>query len=164
MKTRHPATYIVTFLVVFGILYGLYHLAEPWLPAYYAALARLVCGLLGWIDPAVGCESNYLLYNGQRELVVVEGCDGVTFVILIIAAVLPFPASWRSKLLGLLWLLPAVLLLNWLRLVVLAVLRFYVPDWFDFAHVYLFQPVMIAFTLAIVAVWLASQGPRLDER
>jgi exosortase/archaeosortase family protein len=149
--------YVVAFFALFVLLYALYSAGWSFLPAYYAALASSVCWLFGWFDPAVGCDANYLLYDDIRELVVVEGCDGLTFVALILAAVLPFPAPWKRKLIGLAWLIPALLVVNWLRLVLLAAVRFYAPSGFDFVHVYLFQPLMIAFTLIIFLLWL---GPR----
>ncbi len=165
MKTliRHPAAYAAAFVISFTGLYALYHLAGPALPLYYAALANSVCWFFGLFDPSVSCESNYLLYDDVRELVVVEGCDGVTFVLLILAAVLPFPATWRHKLIGLIWLSAAVLFVNWMRLAILSAVRFYVPAGFDFVHVYLFQPLMIAFTLAIFFLWLSFANDRTSE-
>lgn len=157
--TENRGTYVVAFFVLFVALYALYSAGGPLLPVYYAALAHSVCWLLGWFDPAVGCDANYLLYEGARELVVVEGCDGITFVALILAAVVPFPAPWKQKLLGLAWLIPALLVANWLRLVVLAAVRFYASQGFDFFHVYFFQPLMIAFTLGIFMLWIASTIP-----
>jgi exosortase/archaeosortase family protein len=160
---RHPAIYVGAFLTLFVALYALYHLASPLMPLYYAALAETVHGFLSWFDPAVGSSENYLLYDGLRRLVVVEGCDGVTFVVLILAAVLPFPASRRHKLIGLALLIPAVLLLNWVRLVILAVINFYFTASFDFVHVYLFQPLMIAATLIIFFLWMTWSNERPQE-
>jgi exosortase/archaeosortase family protein len=151
--------YTLAFFALFVLLYALYNAGWSFLPAYYSALAWSVCWLFGWFDSAVGCDANYLLYDGIRELVVVEGCDGITFVALILAAVLPFPAQWKVKLIGLGWLLPALLIANWLRLVLLTAIRFYVPAGFDFFHVYFFQPLMIALTLFLFLLWL---GPTRD--
>lgn len=146
--------YVVAFFLLFILFYALYNAGWAFLPAYYAALAGSACWLLGLFDPAVGCDANYLLYNGIRELVVVEGCDGITFVALILAAVLPFPADWRDKLLGLAWLIPALLFANWLRLILLTAIRFYAPGAFDFFHVFFFQPLMIGFTLIMFVLWI----------
>lgn len=160
---RKPTHYVLAFLGIFVALYALYSAAESALPAYYAALAHSVCWVFGWFDPSVSCKENYLLYEGTKALVVVEGCDGVTFIVLILAAVLPFPASWRDKLFGLALLIPAVLAINWLRLVILAAVKFYTPRGFDFVHVYLFQPAMIAFTLIIFFLWIVSPNDRVDK-
>jgi exosortase/archaeosortase family protein len=158
MYTLHTQarTYILAFFVLFAVLYALYRGLDAYLPAYYAALAESVCWFFAWFDPAVGCRDNYLLYRGVQELVVVDGCDGITFVALLIAAVLPFPVSWRARLIGLAWLIPALLFVNWLRLIILAAVRFYAAGAFDLVHVYLFQPLMIAFTLVAFLLWVES--------
>lgn len=160
---QKPSHYVIAFFGIFVGLYALYSAAEPLLPAYYAALAQSVCWLFGWFDPLVTCEQNYILYEGARELAVVEGCDGVTFVVLIMAAVLPFPASWRAKLVGMTWLVLAVLAINWVRLVALTAIKFYAPAGFTLFHVYLFQPVMIAITLLIFLVWVMAPSDRANE-
>jgi exosortase/archaeosortase family protein len=146
--------YVVAFLGLFIVLFGVYSAGSDFLPAYYAALAWSVCWVLGLFDPAVSCDANYLLYDGIRELVVVEGCDGITFIALILAAIIPFPAPWRDKLIGLAWAIPSLLAANWLRLLALSAIKFYAPSGFDFFHVYVFQPVMIAFTLLVFLSWL----------
>jgi exosortase/archaeosortase family protein len=159
---RHPAFYVAAFLALFTAFYTVYQLSQPILPVYYKALADATCWALGWFDPAVSCSDNFILYNGLRELVVVEGCDGITFLALVAAAVLPFPAPWKTKVVGLAVLLPGVLLVNWLRLVVLAAIRFYLPGGFDLFHIYVFQPLMIGLTLMIFLMWIATTEQRVD--
>lgn len=154
MQARHPLAYLAGFLLIFAALYSLYHLSEPLLPAYYQALASSTCWVFGWFDQAVGCEANYILYHGVRRLMVVEGCDGVTFFVLVLAAVLPFPAPWRHKLIGLAWMLPLIFIINWARLLVLTAIQFYATTYFDIFHVYFFQPLMIAFTLVFFMLWM----------
>jgi exosortase/archaeosortase family protein len=153
---NHRKYYVLAFFALFIVLYAVYTAVSGFIHAYYVGLAWSVCWLLGWFDTAVTCSENYLLYEGIRELVVVEGCDGITFIALIFAAVLPFPAAWKSKLVGLAWIVPALLIGNWLRLVALTAIKFYTPAGFDFFHVYVFQPVMIAFTLLIFLAWLRA--------
>jgi len=152
-STRNPSSYVLAFFGIFSALYLLYQFAEPLLPAYYAGLAHSVCWLFSWFDPAVSCKQNYLVYQDVKQLVVVEGCDGVTFVVLILAAVLPFPAPWRARVTGIAVLVGIIMALNWARLVILAAVKFYSPAAFDVVHVYLFQPVMIAATLVAFLAW-----------
>lgn len=157
--TRNPGIYVLAFFGIFAALYLLYQFADPLLPAYYAGLAQSVCWLFGWFDSAVSCKDNYLVYHGISQLVVVEGCDGVTFVVLILAAVIPFPAPWKTRLLGITALVTAIMALNWARLVILAAVKFYMPNAFDLIHVYLFQPLMIASTLIAFLAWTIIANP-----
>lgn len=148
-------TYVVPFFVIFIGLYVLYAWFEPYLEYYYAALATSVCAVLHPFDAAVSCNGNIIDYDGVPSLAIVAGCDGVTFLVLILAAVLPFPASVRSKAIGLAVLIPVLLGFNWLRLLVLSLVRFYLPDHFNLAHVYIYQPVMIVFTIAAFVLWIS---------
>lgn len=156
LSEHRSLNYVLSFLALFAALYALYHLAEPLLPVYYAFLADAVCRVFETFDSGVSCHENYLLYEGARRLVIVEGCDGVTFVVLILAAVLPFPAPWTSKLIGAFLLAAILLTVNLLRLVILAAIQFYLPGSFEFVHVYLFQPAMIGFTLFAFLIWTMS--------
>ncbi|MDX1605208.1 MAG: archaeosortase/exosortase family protein [Candidatus Competibacterales bacterium] len=142
------------FFAVFLSLYTLYQLSEPLLIHYFNWLAASVAWVAGLLDPAFGARGNLILYAGRPELRVVEGCDGITVFNLIIAAVLAFPKPWRQRLIGVLVLVPILFGINWLRLLILAEIRIYMPEFFGFVHVYLFQPVMIFATFVGFILWI----------
>jgi exosortase/archaeosortase family protein len=146
------------FMVVFFGLYGIYLWAEPYHTFYFNWLASSVCKILSPFDPAVRCVENVILYQGVPSLKVIEGCDGVTVFILVIAAVVAYPKPWIERIKGLLVLIPILFILNWVRLYILADIRFYLPDYFRFFHVYLFQPIMIFATFACFIAWVLHNG------
>ncbi|MCB1804464.1 MAG: archaeosortase/exosortase family protein [Candidatus Competibacteraceae bacterium] len=144
----------VIFFVVFIGLYIIYGLAEPLMEHYFNWLATTVAAAAAWFDPAVSARDNLIFYEGTAALRVIEGCDGITVFILIAAAVLSFPKPFKQRLLGIAILIPVLFAINWLRLFILAEVRFYVPDWFQLFHVYLFQPFMIFATFACFIIWI----------
>lgn len=148
------------FFSIFLGLYGLYLAAEPLLQHYFVWLAHSVAATLNLFDPAVGARDNLLLYGDKVELRVIEGCDGVTVFILIIAAVLAFPKPLKERLLGVVILLPLLFAINWLRLIVLAMIRYYWPEQFGLVHVYLFQPAMVLATFVCFIAWIVYDGNR----
>lgn len=158
MSVANPKhTYIscaATFFIVFIGLYVLYELAEPMMGHYFNWLAVSVSGVSAWFDSAVSAKDNLILYDDVAVLRVIEGCDGVTVFILIAAAILSFPKPFKQRLIGLLILIPMLFVINWLRLLVLAQIRFYQPDLFHFFHVYLFQPFMIFATFTCFIIWI----------
>ena len=79
---------------------------------------------------------------------------------LIFAAVLAFPKPLRERLIGVAILIPILFVLNWVRLFILSVIRFYTPDYFDFVHVYLFQPVMVFATFICFIAWILHNENR----
>ena len=144
----------VLFFAVFIGLYLLYQLAEPYMEHYFNWLAASVSAVAAWFDPAVSARNNLIFYEEVAMLRVIEGCDGITVFILIAAAVLSFPKPLKQRLIGIAILLPVLFAINWLRLFILAEIRFYVPGLFQFFHVYLFQPVMIFATFACFIIWI----------
>lgn len=154
-------TLLVSGLLFFGIflsLYLLYLAAEPLLVHYFNWLARSVAGAVAWFDPQVSARDNLIFYGPRATVRVIEGCDGVTVFILIVAAVLAFPKPWPQRWAGVLLLVPVLFIINWLRLLVLTLISFYLPDQFHWVHVYLFQPVMILATFVCFIVWIVRAG------
>jgi exosortase/archaeosortase family protein len=144
----------LVFLGIFVALYAVYSFSLPVLEHYFAWLAQAVCWSLSPFDPAISCAGNVILYRGSPSLRVVEGCDGITVFILIVAAVLAFNRPLMARLVGIAICIPVLFLINLGRLLILSSIRFYLPDHFGWVHVYLFQPVMIFATFACFVIWV----------
>jgi exosortase/archaeosortase family protein len=154
------AVYLSFFLLIYATLYAIYHALQTRgaLESYASWLAASAARTLSLLDPTVRAENNIIIHNGIPALKIVSDCDGLAFVILISAAVLPFAKPMSQRLIGLLVLAPLLLLINWLRIVVLAILAFYTSIGFHFAHLYLFQAVMILITLLCFVCWIMYGG------
>ena len=123
----------------------------PWtdfLASASAALVRLV-------------DSNVLAYGNVlqdmrsgRGISVEAGCNGVEACIMLAAAVFAYPAELRARMTGLLVGSVAIQLLNLVRIVSL----FYLVQWsaraFEFAHLYLWQALIMLDVLVVWLVWL----------
>ena len=74
------------------------HLVLPWT----ALLARICAGLVTWFD-STATAAGKVLWNAQTGFgVSIEpGCNGIEACIVLFAAIMAFPASWRHKLVGL---------------------------------------------------------------
>ncbi|MES9942757.1 MAG: exosortase H [Candidatus Thiodiazotropha sp. 6PLUC2] len=82
------------------------------------------------------------------------GCNGVEASIVLIAAMLAFPASWRLKLIGIGIGIIAIQSMNLLRVISL----FYLGQWsqtaFEWAHLYIWQSLIILDVLVVFLIWL----------
>ena len=82
------------------------------------------------------------------------GCNGVEATLLLWAAMLAFPATWRARLLGLAVGMSTIQILNQARIISL----FYLGQWnqtaFDWAHLYLWPALIILDALVIFLVWV----------
>jgi exosortase H (IPTLxxWG-CTERM-specific) len=125
----------------------------PWTEA----LARLSAGLITLFDPAVAVLGKTLRSTQNGFAVSIEaGCNGIEAAIVLAAAMLAFPAPWKHRAAGIVAGLLAVQLLNVLRVISL----FYLGQWslaaFEWAHLYLWQALIMLDVLVVWLVWIRT--------
>lgn len=82
-----------------------------------------------------------------------NGCSGLEVVILLAAAVAAFPANWRARLIGFTACAAAILALNVLRIISLFYIGQYSKDWFDWAHLYIWDALIMIDGLLMFFLW-----------
>lgn len=150
------------FLILFlALLVGLFA-AELTAPAqkllvmpWTSALAQASAALLTLFDPQVVAYGKILQNGANGFAISIEaGCNGVEAALILIAAMLAFPAPWKHRLLGILAGLVAIQALNLVRVVSL----FYLGQWnqtaFEWAHLYLWQILIMFDALIVWLVWM----------
>jgi exosortase H (IPTLxxWG-CTERM-specific) len=157
--------FFVTFLVLQAVLFG----AEltPWAQTWFVVpwtnqLATISAGLVTLADPGVLAIGKVLRSTQNGFAVSIEaGCNGVEATIVLLAAVLAFPAPWKNKLIGLAAGIVAVQGLNVVRVISL----FYLGQWnyqvFEWAHLYVWQALIMLDVLVVWLVWVRTlpRGP-----
>lgn len=83
-----------------------------------------------------------------------DGCNAVNVTILLWSAILAFPAPWKTRTLGLLAGSAILQLMNTVRFVSLFYLRQYNMAWFDFAHAYLWESLLVLDTMVVFWLWV----------
>lgn len=148
------------FLLLFGIslavLFGLL-LAPPVEPAVTRFTSGLVVAsatlirMFGGQAVAIGD----LLQDPRNHFAIqmAYGCNGAHVTILLWAAVLAFPATWTQKAKGMLAGTAAIHIVNLIRFISLFYVGEYNRAWFDFAHLYLWESLMMIDTLVIFWTW-----------
>jgi len=152
--------FFVLFLVLQAVLFG----AEltPWAQRFFVEpwtnqLASISAGLVTLADPNVTAVGKVLRSTQNGFAVSIEaGCNGVEATIVLLAAVLAFPAPWKNKLFGLLAGVVAVQGLNVVRVISL----FYLGQWdirvFEWAHLYVWQALIMLDVLVVWLVWVRT--------
>lgn len=97
-------------------------------------------------------------------VVVAEPCNGVLPTTIYMSAVLAFPSSWRATFWGLGLGVPAIALLNVLRVTSLVVLGAYRPDLFEQVHLYVWQTLVVALSMVFWIVWVEFCTAPVDAR
>ena len=128
----------------------------PWT----GALARISAGLITLFDSNVAAYGKILQSTTNGFAVSIEaGCNGIEAAVVLIAAMLAFPAPWKHRVLGILVGLTAVQVLNIVRVISL----FYLGQWnmtvFEWAHLYLWQALIMLDVLIVWLVWIRMLPP-----
>lgn len=85
---------------------------------------------------------------------IVAGCNGVEAVLILVSAVLAFPAPWKHKLVGIGLGFVAIQTLNLVRIISLYYLQRWNQVWFEWFHLYLWQALIILDALVFWLIWL----------
>ncbi|MGD1094457.1 MAG: exosortase H [Bryobacteraceae bacterium] len=83
-----------------------------------------------------------------------DGCNGLYVTLLLCSALAAFPASWRQRAKGLVIGIAAIQSLNLVRFIRLFYLCLYNQAWFDFAHEYLWESLIMLNALAVFWMWV----------
>lgn len=150
------------FFILFVVILVALFAAELTLPVqnavvlpWTAALTRISSGLVVPFDNHVAVFGNVIqsTTNGFA-IAIVAGCNGIEAAIILIAAMLAFPAPWKHRLIGILAGLFAVQTLNVVRVISL----FYLGQWnvkaFEWAHLYLWQALIMFDVLIVWLIWI----------
>lgn len=104
-------------------------------------------------------EVNVTFSNVQKEekklIGIYQACNGLELMILYAGFIIAFAGKWRTKLLFVVAGLFGLYIINVLRLVMLGYICIEYPAHFQFAHKYLFNLVVYAFTF-LLWVWYVT--------
>ena len=148
------------FLVLQALLFGLE--LTPWAQTWFVVpwtntLAALSADIVRLFDPQVVAHGKILQSaDGSFAVSIEAGCNGVEATIVLIAAMLSFPAPWKRRLLGLAIGVVAVQALNIIRVISLFYLGQWSFDAFDFAHRYVWQALIMLDVLIVWLLWVRT--------
>ena len=147
---------VLLFFAVFGALHAAFQLVGDGLvdvtTHWTAETTAWALSLLG----ADGRTEGTIVYSSIFAIDVILECTAIFPVALYFAAVVATPDSISSKLMGLAVGIPAILLLNLIRLVSLCYIGYWFPDSFDMAHHLVWQSLIVFFTALVWIVWVMS--------
>jgi len=157
---RFVSIFLVLLIVLFGL--ELTHVVQaavvlPWT----ALLANIAAWLASTFDPGVIAYGKVLQHASSGVGVSIEaGCNGVEACIVLVAAMAAFPASWRMRLVGMALGILAVQAVNVLRVLSLFYLVEWNREWFEFAHLYLWQALIMLDVLVVWLLWIRELSRR----
>jgi exosortase/archaeosortase family protein len=156
-RPKLPVLRFTALFILFVVLYYAVTSMHWFAGVVFPANLRVNAAVSGWIlrtaGEAVTVESNNI-QSAIGTLSIKRGCDALEPAALFVAAVLAFPAAWRARAIGLGIGVPLLLVLNLARIVSLYYVLKWSPAWFDAAHVEIWQPLFIFFSMLFWVVWV----------
>ena len=152
------ARFLLLFLLIQGVLFGAQLL--PWGQEYFVvpwtnSLASICQAIVAFFDPNVTAVGKVLRSTSNGFAVSIEaGCNGVEATIVLLAAILAFPAPWKYKLVGFVIGVIAVQGLNIVRVISLFYLGQWNMKWFEWAHLYVWQALIMLDVLIVFLIWI----------
>lgn len=146
------------FILVLVVLFALELIApvrEFVIIPFTGLIASVSASIVHLFDSGVVSEGIVLRDIASGTAVSIQpGCNGVEAMICLTAAIVAFPASWKSKMYGLLFGFIAIQALNIVRIISLFYLLQWNKEWFDWAHLYLWQALIILDALIAFIIWV----------
>lgn len=127
------------------------HIVQP----FTALLAYLSANLMQLFDSAV-IANGIIIRDADSGLAVSiqPGCNGIEAIIILVAGIASVPTTLSYKLKGFIYGFFAIQAVNMVRLVSLFYLLQWNRTWFDWAHLYLWQALIILDALIVFILWL----------
>jgi exosortase H (IPTLxxWG-CTERM-specific) len=160
------ARFIAVFLVLLVTLFTLEMLVpvqQHVIVPFTGTLAQISAALILPFDETVTAYGKVLQFTDTGFAVSIEaGCNGVEATIVLIAAIVAFPATWAQRLVAILLGFIAVQALNIARIISL----FYLGDWnldlFGWIHLYLWPTLIMLDVLVVFLLYLRYLAARRE--
>lgn len=124
-------------------------------------LARISAALLVFFDGNVISYGKVLQHSVSGVGVSIEaGCNGIEACLILTAAILAYPASWQMRLAGIGLGFLAIQAVNVVRVIVLFYLAGQSEETFKFAHLYLWQALIMLDVLVVWLLWVRQVARR----
>jgi exosortase H (IPTLxxWG-CTERM-specific) len=154
-RNRKEIQFLVLFVVLLGAGFTLIsvhwvndHVIEP----FTGGIARASGATLNLLGQHVTMQGT-VIRSSRFAVNIRNGCNGVEAMLIFLAAVLAFPASWKSRLAGLGLGILAIQVVNLIRVVALFLTGIYFPKIFDTSHTVIWQTIVILFGVVLWIFW-----------
>jgi len=149
----------------FGLLLAPF--SRPFVDASTTILVKICAFAVRAFGGSALARGNALINPASGFTISVEDtCNASNVIILLGAAVLAFPARWGHRAKGFLAGAVVLHIVNFFRIVSLFYLAQYNYAWFEFAHWYVWEGLMMIVTLVLFWIWVQysrEEPPAVSE-
>ena len=149
----------VAALVLFYLILAARPVDEHVVVPFTAFLVRISTSILTMLGEPARSQGT-LIASAAFTVDVKNGCNGVEAMLLLVAAVLAFPASLRERVLGTILGIGLLQAANLFRVVTLFWLGVHHREVFELFHAAIWQTLLILLSVAIFVVWSSRVAHR----
>jgi exosortase H (IPTLxxWG-CTERM-specific) len=132
---------------------------------FTSMLAYLSAALILPFDDTAIAYGKILQFKDTGFAVSIEaGCNGVEATIVLIAAIVAFPASWRNRALAIFLGFLAIQVMNLARIISLFYLGNWNMNYFEWIHLYLWPALIMLDVLIVFVVYLRYLSRKEGQR
>ncbi len=157
------ARFITLFIVILVALFTIEMLnpvQEHVIVPFTSLLARISAAMILPFDSSVIAYGKVLQFKDTGFAVSIEaGCNGVEATIVLIAAVIAFPASWRARIAAIVLGFLAIQVMNLARIISLFYLGNWNMEFFEWIHLYLWPALIMLDVLIVFIIYLRYISP-----
>lgn len=152
--------FFLLFLTIQAILFTA-ELTPPGQQYFVVPFTSVLANISAFLIELTGREiiATGVVIRDASTLFAVEiaaGCNGVEAMILLVAAMIAFPSPRRYKLVGIVIGIIAIQTLNLARIVSLFFLGMWNETAFEWAHLYVWQALIMLDALVVFLLWIRS--------
>ncbi len=155
------------FFIIAVSLYTCWFMVYEFFIKYHTPVNEKLISNLVWVSSKIislfADQIYFSTEDLEMQMVGIDGahpvwiggpCNGVSIMVLFAIFIIAFPGPWKQKL----WFVPSgmlvIHLINALRIVALAFIQFYAPNYLDFNHNYTFTILVYAIIFGFWMIWV----------
>jgi exosortase H (IPTLxxWG-CTERM-specific) len=162
--TRGQKVFLARFvgaLVFFYLLVAIRPVNDHVIEPFTGQIVRASAGVLRVLGEGTWASGTQIT-SPTFAVDVKNGCNGVEAMLLLVAAMLAFPATARQRLLGLAAGMAVIQIANLIRVVSLFWLGVHYRSVFELFHAAIWQTALILLSVVFFILWSRRVGPALD--
>jgi archaeosortase B (VPXXXP-CTERM-specific) len=124
---------------------------------YFAFIGKITASILGYLLNIFGVNASVnenIVIMDTLVFNIIDECTAIYGFIMLTSCILAYPTNAKKKIIGIVFGIPSLYVINMVRLVALAFMGLSNPDIFEYIHTYLWQTIFIIFVIIIWLTWL----------
>lgn len=163
---RNP---LLRFIISFCLLFGFFDALSiaSWSDKPLSVFLSAYAHASNWVLIIFGQHSHVsgtTIQSSAVALTIMRGCDALDPILVLCSGILAYPACWRSKAIGLCIGIPALCIINVLRIVSLYAIQLKAPALFDPVHLDIWPVIFVLLAGLLLIGWMRWALKQEDHR